>query len=221
MRSKFKLGVQSGSPQQSWCRCAVHFFHFMIVHSRVIVTYTTLHTYPRTYLQWTVCQEKCLMRASFIDFFLNWLINLGCRIEVFQCNCTTGRGVEPSSRSALDGLQNCTGSSLHTCNTRSLSPRLQFSSKDRQDWCGIFSEMVKRESPTLPRVSFLWSLHPSHLISLKLRIVITSLPGWPFHLRFLHLHMRLAVLIWQETLKIASGIWWQMNIRGWSSLLLS
>lgn len=97
MRSKFKLGVQSGSPQQSWCRCAVHFFLFMIVHSRVIVTYTALHTYPPTYLQWTVCQEKCLMRASFIDFFLNWLINLCCRIEVFQCSCTTGRGVEPSS----------------------------------------------------------------------------------------------------------------------------
>lgn len=136
-----------------------------------------------------------------------------------EMNC--GFGHQLVAGSALDRLQNCTGSSLHTCNTRSLSPRLQFSSKDRQDWCGIFSEMVKRESPTLPCVSFLWSLSPSHLISLKLRIVITSLPGWPFHLRFLHLQTRLAVLIWQETLKIASGIWWQMNIRGWSSLLLS
>lgn len=119
-------------------------------------------------------------------------------------NC--GFGHQLVAGSALDRLQNCTGSSLYTCNTRSLSPRLQFSSKDWQDWCGIFSEMVKRESPTLPRVSFLWTLSP-HLISLKLRIVITSLPRWPFHLRFFHLHMRLAVLIWQETLKIASGIW--------------
>jgi len=82
-----------------------------------------------------------------------------------EMNC--GFGHQLVAGSALDRLQNCTGSSLHTCNTRSLSPRLQFSSKDRQDWCGIFSEMVKRESPTLPCVSFLWSLSPSHLISLS------------------------------------------------------